>query len=83
MSSRCFSECFFQEGLLFLKEKKNSFDLRKCTCSASTLVHRITETVGGIAAAGWVCQKQGGYDLVDLDPRYRMVHFGRHLTQSE
>jgi hypothetical protein len=29
MSLQCFSECFFQEGFLFLKEKKNSFGLRK------------------------------------------------------
>jgi hypothetical protein len=29
MSLQCFSECFFQEGLLFLKGKKNSFGLRK------------------------------------------------------
>ncbi len=29
MSLQCFSECFFQEGLLFLKGKKSSFDLRK------------------------------------------------------
>ncbi len=32
---------------------------------------------------GWAWQQQGGYDLVGLDPHYRMVHFGIHLTQSE
>jgi hypothetical protein len=27
--TQCFSECFFQEGLLFLKGKKSSFGFRK------------------------------------------------------
>ncbi len=37
----------------------------------------------GIAAAGRTWQEQGGYVLVDHVPRYRMVRFGRHLTQVE
>ena len=38
---------------------------------------------GGIAAAERVWQEQGGYVLVDHVPHYRMVHFGRNLTQVE
>ena len=41
------------------------------------------ETVGSMSAAGWARQQQGGYGLVGLVPRYRMVCFGSHLTQSE
>jgi len=37
----------------------------------------------GIAAAGRAWQQQGGYGLVGHVPRYRMVRFGRHLTQVE
>ena len=32
---------------------------------------------------GWARQQQGGYGLVGLVPRYRMVCFGSHLRQSE
>jgi hypothetical protein len=38
---------------------------------------------GGMSAVGWAWHQQGGYDLVVLVPRYRMVRFGNHLTQSE
>jgi hypothetical protein len=38
---------------------------------------------GGIAAAERVWEEQGGYVLVDHVPRYRMVRFGRNLTQVE
>ena len=38
---------------------------------------------GGIAAAERVWEEQGGYGLVDHVPRYRMVRFGRNLTQVE
>ncbi len=31
----------------------------------------------------WVWQQQGGYDLVDHVPLYRLVHFGGYLTQVE
>ena len=41
------------------------------------------ETVGSMSAAGWARQQQGGYGLVGLVPRYRMVCFGRHLTESD
>ena len=37
----------------------------------------------GIAAAGRSWQQEGGYGLVGHVPRYRMVCFGRNLTQVE
>ena len=46
-------------------------------------VREVGETVGGIAAAGWAWQQQGGYGLVGLVPRYRMVCFGSHVTPAE
>ena len=46
-------------------------------------MREVGETVGGIAAVGWAWQQEGGYDLVVLVPRYRMVCFGIHVTQSE
>jgi hypothetical protein len=36
-----------------------------------------------MAVTGWAWHQQGGYDLVEHVPRYRMVGFGRHLKQSE
>ena len=30
-----------------------------------------------------VWEEQGGYGLVDHVPRYRMIRFGRNLTQVE
>ena len=36
-----------------------------------------------MVAAERVWEEQGGYGLVDHVPRYRMVRFGRNLTQVE
>ena len=36
-----------------------------------------------MVTAGWTCQEQGGYFLVDNVPWYRMVRFGRYLTEVE
>ena len=38
---------------------------------------------GGMAAAGWAWQQEGGYDLVGHVPCCRMVAFGRILTKLE
>ena len=43
----------------------------------------VGETVGTMTTVGWSWQEQGGYSLVDHVVDYRMVGFGRVLTQCE
>ena len=36
-----------------------------------------------MVTVGWAWQQQGGYDPIGHIPRYRIVGFGRDLTQCE
>jgi len=57
--------------------------LRSRTYQVQKEAREKRETVGRMAAVGWVWYQQRGYVLVERVPSYRMVHFGRVLTAYE